>query len=256
MCINFDNIVPQNFLEKPFIQCVGLWNTGADDAADGWVRGKVGGGFEVGLGNWWQTGFHRDPPGSGCNTNAACDPDPQRQAWKVECHPGLCAVSCFWASNWWGSFVYMSMCVYACVCAMECVKAMILIAKHYLISHLTHIHTITSLDICTQVTHMPQQTHTHTHIQTYTPTHMHSPPLWLFVFIFQPCFLLNLHSYQSLYCFCSIVLGKVICHDLCGHMNSFSSLDVLSRQCVLLWEHSYSWGRLYFCSHSFSLWKQ
>lgn len=107
---------------------------------------------------------------------------------------------------------------------------MILIAQYSVISHLTHTHAVYA-HICTHTqTHnslLPRHLHTSyphapraTH--TFRHTHPHSSPLRLFVFTSHPCFLLNLHSYQSLYCFCSIVLGKVICHDLCGHRNFFS----------------------------------
>lgn len=97
---------------------------------------------------------------------------------------------------------------------------------------------------------MPKEPHTHTFIHTVRLCD-------IFVIIFHLCFHLNLHSYQSLYCFCFIVLGKVICHDLCGHRNCFSSVDGQSRHSAYCsGERSYSWGHLYFCSHSFSLQKQ
>lgn len=125
--------------------------------------------------------------------------------------------------------------------------------------HLTHTHTVYVLTR----THgpLPQtpahklptcpKKHTHTHLNIHTVRLCD-----IFVIIFHLCFHLNLHSYQSLYCFRFIVLGKVICHDLCGHRNCFSSVDGQSRQCVLQRQRSYSWGHLYFCSHSFSLQKQ
>lgn len=56
------------------------------------------------------------------------------------------------------------------------------------------------------------------------------------------CFHLNLHRYQSPYCFCCFVSGKVICHDLFGQRNCFSSEDGKSRRRVQQRMRPYSWG--------------
>lgn len=85
-------------------------------------------------------------------------------------------------------------------------------------------------------------------------THTHRRPSVTFLLLFSHlCFHLNLHSHQSPYCFCCFVSGKVICHDLFGQRNCFSSEDGKSRRCVQQRMRSYSWGRLCFCSHSVSL---
>lgn len=152
---------------------------------------------------------------------------------------------------WQRSFAFMSMstCVCEGVCERNDINSTIVCDKPFATHTSVHTHTLEcppltpSYTLPTVLTYPESCTHTHLDTQT------HNPPSWLFVFIFHLCFLLNLHSYQSLYCFCS----KVICHNLCGHRNSFSSVDVLSRQCTLLRKHSYDWGGLYFCRQSFSL---
>lgn len=91
----------------------------------------------------------------------------------------------------------------------------------------------------------------HTHSDTPTA------PLSDFLFLFFTCVFSSTFTVIKAY-IASPPLSRVkwfvtICVDT---EIIFSSEEVLSRQCFLLQQHSHSWGLLYFCSHSFSLWKQ
>lgn len=109
-------------------------------------------------------------------------------------------------------------------------------------------HKPTVLSALTSAHNMPIEPHSD------ILTHTHRSPSVTFLLLFSHlCFHLNLHSYQSPYCFCCFVSGKVICHDLFGQRNCFSSEDGKSRRRVQQRMRSYSWGRLCFCSHSVSL---
>ena len=73
------------------------------------------------LGWVWETGNRlvssKAPPGSGHNTNAACDPDPQRQEWRDGCIMGSVLL------------VVSRIPVGRGVCVPVHVKAMVLIAQ-------------------------------------------------------------------------------------------------------------------------------